>query len=352
MLFGQLLMITINRVLRVLQFIMRPKISIVIPVYNVEKYIKECLDSIIKQTFTEWECLLIDDGSPDNSGAICDEYVKKDSRFKVYHKQNGGVSSARNYGIEKAQGEWVTFIDSDDFISPTFLEGLYKPIAQGEQLDFVHGGCSNWKDGENAGINQQYEDYVGTSPGYIFENFRGLIVSKLFKIENIKFCNDPVELRFDETMKIAEDMAFTLDYLSTVKKYAFVSEIGYYYRKDNMTSATQNIKRLSFEWQMSSFAHLYNSTISYINNNKLSKQQSRLRLCQRCDHLQDVIFSLYSTPIERNNRLKSLKEIMNSEYRILFLYNEFSLRNMPFIILRLRLYYVFDIIMSVLFRNK
>ena len=95
---------------------MHPKISIIIPIYKVEKYIRECLDSILNQTFTDWEALLIDDGSPDNSGVICDEYAAKDNRFKVFHKENGGVSSARNLGLEKATGEWVTFIDADDWI--------------------------------------------------------------------------------------------------------------------------------------------------------------------------------------------------------------------------------------------
>ena len=209
---------------------MKPKISIIVPIYNVERYIRECLDSIIRQTFSDWECLLIDDGSPDNSGAVCDEYAKIDGRFRVFHKPNGGVSSARNYGIEKAQGEWVTFIDSDDFISPTFLEGLYKPIMQDEQLDFVHGGCTNWNDGKNAGINQQYKDYVGKDPVKVFIEYRGLIVSKLFRLDIINHRNCGSPLRFDERMRIAEDMVFTTEYLLKTQKYALVSEVGYYYR--------------------------------------------------------------------------------------------------------------------------
>lgn len=327
-----------------------PQVSIIVPIYNVEKYLRDCIDSILAQTYTDWECLLIDDGSLDNSGLICDEYAKKDSRFKVFHKPNGGVSSARNLGLQRALGEWVTFIDSDDFISQTFLEGLYIPISQGEQLDFVHGGCTNWKDGKIISVNQQYNNFIGSDPGYIFENFRGLTVSKLFKMENIKHWKDHIELRFDEKMKIAEDMAFTIDYLSTVKKYAFVSETGYYYRKDNTSSATNNNKRLSFESQIYSFRHLYNSTISYINNNKLSRQQTQLRLCQRSAHLRDVIVALYSSSIERKKRLIFLREIMNSDYGSLFAYSGKNVRNLPIILLRLRLYSLFDIIMAAFFQ--
>ena len=98
------------------------KISIIVPVYNVENYISRCIDSILSQTFADWECLLIDDGSTDNSGDICDAYSKKDQRFIVCHKENGGVSSARNEGIEMSKGEWITFIDADDWILPEYLE--------------------------------------------------------------------------------------------------------------------------------------------------------------------------------------------------------------------------------------
>jgi glycosyltransferase involved in cell wall biosynthesis len=90
-----------------------PTISVIVPVYNVEQYLCKCLDSILNQIFTDFELLLIDDGSPDKSGQICDEYAHKDSRIRVFHKENGGVSSARNLGLDNANGKWVTFIDSD-----------------------------------------------------------------------------------------------------------------------------------------------------------------------------------------------------------------------------------------------
>ena len=98
-----------------------PKISIIVPVYNVEQYLRRCIDSILNQSFADFELLLIDDGSKDKSGAICDEYAAKDSRIRVFHKENGGVSSARNIGLENARGEWLSFIDGDDVITEGYF---------------------------------------------------------------------------------------------------------------------------------------------------------------------------------------------------------------------------------------
>lgn len=101
-----------------------PKISIIVPVYGAEKYLHRCLDSILAQTFEDWECILVDDGSKDRSGSICDDYSAKDNRFKVIHKTNGGVSSARQSGLEAAKGEFVIHTDSDDYLNPEMLEDL------------------------------------------------------------------------------------------------------------------------------------------------------------------------------------------------------------------------------------
>lgn len=323
---------------------MKPIISIIVPVYNVEKYLRECLDSISCQTCTDWECLLIDDGSPDNSGAICDEYAVKDSRFKVFHKPNGGVSSARNLGLDMASGEWVTFIDSDDFISPTFLEGLYAPIAKGERLDLVHGGCTNWKDGKPSRINQFYEDYIGDEPDYVFEKFRGLTVSKLFRLENVNHWFDGLPLRFDEKMKIAEDMAFTLDYLLTVKRYAFVSEVGYYYRIDNMDSATKSKSIVPYDNELHSFKHLFKSTDSFIKRNEISLDRCTERYSQRGKQLQNTLLSLYRNKTGRCSRISHIKEDFTcDEMHMLEFVKDNAIKKIVFSLLRLNVF-IFDYI--------
>ena len=122
------------------------QISIIVPVYNVEPYLRQCLDSILGQTFTNFEVLLINDGSPDSSGDICREYVAKDSRFHYFEKENGGLSDARNYGIERAQGEYLTFIDSDDFVNEKHLENLFL-ASRLTNADITIGGFSRFENG-------------------------------------------------------------------------------------------------------------------------------------------------------------------------------------------------------------
>ena len=115
---------------------MRPKISIIIPMYNVEKYLRRCLDSVLNQTFKEWQAICVDDGSPDNSGKIAEEYAGRDKRFVVVHKENGGLSDARNAGMPKATGEYIMFLDSDDFIHPQTMEIAYN-LAKKNKSDIV-----------------------------------------------------------------------------------------------------------------------------------------------------------------------------------------------------------------------
>lgn len=114
-----------------------PKFSIIVPVYNVAPYLRECLDSVLHQTFIDWECLCVNDGSKDESGAILDEYARKDKRFRIFHKPNGGVSSARNLALDNVRGEWIGFLDGDDIWVPQWLETIAQEINQAN-VDWVH----------------------------------------------------------------------------------------------------------------------------------------------------------------------------------------------------------------------
>ena len=111
-------------------------ISIIVPIYNVENYLRQCLDSIVSQTYQNFECLLINDGSSDNSADICREYIEKDSSFRYFEKENVGVSSARNLGIERSKGQYITFIDSDDWVDSEYLEVLYRALIE-EKADIA-----------------------------------------------------------------------------------------------------------------------------------------------------------------------------------------------------------------------
>ena len=130
-------------------------VSIVIPIYNVEKYLNECVDSVIVQTYHDLEIILVDDGSTDNSGKLCDEYKKIDDRIKVIHQKNGGLSAARNTGMDSAIGEYLYFLDSDDYIEPQTVERLVDTIEQ-EKADIVlFDGYVVYTDCENDGSDDK-----------------------------------------------------------------------------------------------------------------------------------------------------------------------------------------------------
>ena len=114
------------------------KVSIIVPVYNIENYIRVCVESILAQTYESFELILVDDGSKDNSGILCDEYAAIDSRVKVIHKENGGVSSARNTGLQQAKGKWIMYVDGDDWIEPDMIESLIE-AAKATEADLVFG---------------------------------------------------------------------------------------------------------------------------------------------------------------------------------------------------------------------
>ena len=134
----------------------KPMVSIIVPVYNTGKYLSLCIESILNQSFTGFEILLIDDGSTDESGDICKEYAKKDSRIRVFHKENGGVSSARNIGLDNASGEWIYFVDSDDQILPGGLQTMVDCISDG--VDIVMGGYKRYN--ESGDVVYEIDDRV------------------------------------------------------------------------------------------------------------------------------------------------------------------------------------------------
>ena len=148
-----------------------PVISIIVPVYNVEQYLRRCVDSILAQTFTDFECILIDDGSPDNCPAICDEYAERDNRIIVIHQKNAGVSAARNAGLDLARGEWIGFVDSDDWCDPGMYEFLYKNAITNQVDISICGFRSIEKNGVVIGSSKKY-------PAIVMDSSEGLL--KLF----------------------------------------------------------------------------------------------------------------------------------------------------------------------------
>ena len=204
-------------------------ISIIIPVYNMEKYITDCIDSVLAQTYGEIEIVLVDDGSTDNSGLICDQYAEKDDRIKVIHKQNGGASSARNTALDLISGSWVMFVDSDDLIAHDTCEVLLS-VALKQEVD-ISCACERRFYGDKSSTEER-----GTKKIECFDSNEmlnrifymrtpGHTVCKLFRREVVG------ELRFPDGMVLGEDTHLLLRIIDRTKRIAQIDYIVYYYRQ-------------------------------------------------------------------------------------------------------------------------
>lgn len=213
-------------------------LSVIVPVYNVEEYLERCIKSIVNQTYSNLEILLIDDGSTDNSGIICEKWKKKDNRIKVFHIKNKGVSFARNLGIEQANGKFISFIDSDDYMSCDMLEKMVKKM-QIEKSDIVISNYNTIKNRKenlkklNNTLPEQMnrETYLNLM---IQKLFRGFVWNKLYKSKYIK------KIKFDTSIKMCEDVLFNVEYAKYIKKAIYINEGLYKYciRKDSVTKSS------------------------------------------------------------------------------------------------------------------
>lgn len=213
-----------------------PKVSIIIPVYKVEKYIVRCIDSILAQTYSDWELLLVDDGSPDQSGVICDEYVAKDSRIRVFHKENSGVSAARNYAIDRALGEYITFVDSDDWLDSECLDMCVNEI-ESNSLDLLQFGYREVSsDGNILKVKDLGTLKIGLND-YLKTSFLVTVWGSVFKTSLIK----DHSIRFNTNLKLAEDQLFVMQYM--IVSQTFKSITGVYYNYFiNQEGAVKNSK--------------------------------------------------------------------------------------------------------------
>jgi len=217
-----------------------PEISVIVPVYNVEKYLHKCLNSILEQTFSNFELLLIDDGSPDNSGKICDEYAKKDRRIRVFHKENEGVSKARNLGLNNVEGKWIAFIDSDDWIDDKYFEHLL--ANDNNNIDLRVIGYKKY----SRILCEEYipkeellsEDLQSFLNDHIGSTIIAGPVCKLFLKRIIKKNN----LCFDNELSLGEDTLFSLSYLRFTKSVYISAHSEYHYRySDDSLTKKPNI---------------------------------------------------------------------------------------------------------------
>lgn len=239
-------------------------VSIIIPVYKVEAYLRECIESVLAQTYSDLQVILVDDGSPDNCGAICDEYAQKDGRVLSLHKENGGVSSARNFGLEYVKGEYVTFCDSDDWYAPDWIEALVHGIQQ-YQADIAVGnfvralpdGSFGRGSAHETGVDeisqpQKKVEYVFgklLTPKHAWEVWSRLFSMEAIRAEHIQFC--------ETCGNYAED--FTFSFLCTLfaDRVISIEKAGYCYRmrSNSMMQTSANDPKLDSLSKASSYCH-------------------------------------------------------------------------------------------------
>ncbi len=225
-----------------------PIISVIVPVYKTEEYLPQCIESILAQSFTNFELLLVDDGSPDRCGEICEEYAKRDSRIRAFHQRNAGVSKARNYGLENAAGKYIVFVDSDDYVLFDYLRDLYNSLSDDNCLVihtvikyFPDGNsvCSDWPETtiEGKETYRLLTEYGDKSIGYPY--------GKLFNNELIRSHH----LRFPEDISLLEDLFFLFDYVQVVSSIKIRNMANYVYRVGHSDAALSvAYKSLSEEW--------------------------------------------------------------------------------------------------------
>lgn len=216
-----------------------PEISVIVPVYKAEKYLHKCVDSLLAQTFPNFEILLIDDGSPDNSGKYCDEFALKDNRIRVFHKENGGVSSARQFGLDNARGEYVIHADPDDWVETGMLEDLYKKAIE-DDADMVI--CDFWIESDYGCIYEtQYiaeHDSYSIIEGLLGHKIHGSCWNKLVRkscFENVKFPNK---------LDFCEDLYVNLLLVHQGFKVCYLNKAFYHYNYlTSEASITRSSKR-------------------------------------------------------------------------------------------------------------
>ena len=212
-------------------------ISVIVPVYNVEKYIEDCIQSILQQTYKDFELLLIDDGSPDNSGIICNRFADGDCRIRVIHKENQGVSAARNDGLALAKGEYVCFIDSDDYVDENYLSLLANNMVSGGMA-----ACKMYSSGDafQSTHRESLKQDEAQISCFSAHGMGGCVGGKLYDAEIIR----TNVLKFEESLTICEDLLFVIQYLQHVTSNVVWNYSALYYYRPNQEGAVKRRFRL------------------------------------------------------------------------------------------------------------
>lgn len=254
-------------------------VSIIVPVYNTEQFLRKCIDSILSQTYTDWELILVNDGSKDNSGKICDEYKKTDKRIKVVHKPNGGVSSARNLGLSMAHGEYVCFIDADDWVEPAYLEDFQLDKIKADfyvsgasydvydkvysQLIYTETFCRNAETIKEQFIRQHLDD-------------NGYPWGKVYKLNLIR----ENELNFNASLSMNEDHIFVFQYYYLIDTLFIASSCKYHYTVFDNAGRKLSSKSVPFA-KIKSTSLIFDKTLESLNEKWAFASADFIKLNQR-----------------------------------------------------------------------
>lgn len=298
------------------------KISIIIPVYQVEKYIKRCLDSILSQTYSNLEIILIDDGSRDMSGKICDEYEIKDSRIKVIHQNNAGVSVARNKGLDICTGDYVTFVDSDDFLEPFMYEKMMKKVLE-YHCDVVMCDCV-----KDDGVTQTPYTHDIRSGFYDYDQLKKEYYPHLLMMENVEYPATisnwlllfrremASNIRYIEGVRYSEDLLFGAQLLYNANSFYYMKGVYYYHYWINSESASHTFK--IDKWK--DYKTLFSKSKEFFCNDKQFSEQIHIMLLFFLyDYAGDILSNKEFNKKQKINYLKSLlndKDIVNLFKRI------------------------------------
>lgn len=294
-----------------------PLISVIVPVYNVEKYLSACIDSLLKQQYKDIEILLIDDGSTDSSGKICDRYSFKYKNIKTFHKRNSGLGYTRNYGLKKVSGKYVTFVDSDDYVDSDLIKKLVTPIILDQSIDGVIGGFTKITDSgqilykkenkpktfrENEVKNTLFPRMLGSLPN-TSDSIKPSVWNCLYSVDLIKKYN----LKFvSERELISEDIEWDSQYYSLASKVVLIDSTSYFYRA-NPNSLSKKFDTKKFD------KYIYFYKYMKVRLNELQLNKYALLRLQKYFFVSLEVSVKQTNGLALKDALYEIKKICNDE---------------------------------------
>lgn len=270
-----------------------PLISVVVPIYRVEKYLSKCIESIVNQTYKNLEILLVNDGSPDNSKAICEKYKKKDSRIIIINKDNGGLASARNAALKVAKGEFIVCVDSDDWIECTMVEKLYENMCDYnadlsvcsfyDEFDIPQKSCRKY-----SGEVQVLDTEKAMEYAILPKKYYGFAWNKMYKKSIMG------DLMYDESILKGEDSPFTCEYISNCKNVVYQDIPLYHYRQDSVS-----ISRSLFSKKKMTVLDSYMGIVDLLEKKKYSQRIIEMQKVQYANQLLSLQVNIVNTGRER-----------------------------------------------------